>query len=680
MRYFRYFLFFILAGCRFHTVAQPETYEQHNARMSWWREARFGMFIHWGLYAIPAGEWKGKTGYGEWVRHSAEIPLNVYDQFQGKFNPVRFNADAWARTAREAGMKYLVITSKHHDGFCMFDTRQTGFSIMNTPFGRDVMKELSAACRKQGIRLCFYYSIMDWHHPDYLPRRDWEAMDRPADSASFDRYVAYMKAQLKELITQYGDIGVLWFDGEWENNWNETWGKELYTCVRGLRPDILVNNRVGTGRLDMEGLTREGAFGGDFGTPEQQIPATGIPGTDWETCMTMNDHWGYNKADKNYKPARELIRMLADIASKGGNFLLNVGPTAEGTMPTESLDRLKEIGKWMKVNGEAIYGTQASPFTDTPWGRCTMKKENDSVILYLHIFHWPTDGRLVVSGLLNDARTAALLPQPGRSLPVSRFDDALLIGVPYLPPDSNNTVIKLVLTGPLDLTNPPVIRADFDQFVDKLRIEIVSIQPGVEIRFTGDGTDPVDTSFLYTEPLEIRGTVTCKARCFRGGKAVSGTAARTFTQVIPYVARAVENPAAGIHYRYYEGTWDSLPDFDTLKVIREGSLPCFSFSPRASLERFGFSYTGYIRVPERNIYTFYTASDDGSRLYIDGKLVVDNDGLHSLLEKEGTIGLARGLHAIRVVFFEKTGSDELKVSVKSPILPKQPLPAVWLFH
>ncbi|MFH1161333.1 MAG: PA14 domain-containing protein [bacterium] len=240
--------------------------------------------------------------------------------------------------------------------------------------------------------------------------------------------------------------------------------------------------------------------------------------------------------------------------------------------------------------------------------------------------------------------------------------------------------VSFAQPGALDLTNPPVIKADFDQFIDKLKIELIVDRPNVEIRFTGDGSDPVDTSFLYTEPLEIRGAVTVKARCFRDGKPVSGTASRTFTMVLPYAAKAVGNPASGIRYQYFEGDWDSLPDFAKLIPVKWGTLPYFSFEPRNNPERFGVVYTGYIQVPERNVYTFYTDSDDGSRLYIGNKLVVDNDGLHGMREKEGTIGLAKGFHPVTITFFKKTGSDDLNVYVKSPTLQKQLLPQDWLFY
>jgi alpha-L-fucosidase len=376
------FLFILTINAQDFT---KETKQQHNARMKWWRDARFGLFIHWGLYSIPAGEWKGKTDYAEWIRNQAQIPVKIYDKFVSEFNPVKFNADRWVRLAKDAGMKYMVITSKHHDGFCLFNSKYTDFDIKSTPFKKDILKELSEACNKEGIKLCFYYSIMDWHNPDYLPRREWEKT-RSTKGADFNRYVEYMKNQLKELLTNYGNIGVLWFDGEWEDTWNDKRGVDLYNYVRSLQPNIIVNNRVGANRSGMDGFTEGGSFSGDFGTPEQQIPVTGLPGVDWESCMTMNDHWGYNKNDHNFKSSKEILQMLADIASKGGNYLLNIGPTAEGFFPPESVELLHKIGEWMKVNGESIYGTNASPFTKLDWGRCTQKNINGNTRGCIFIF------------------------------------------------------------------------------------------------------------------------------------------------------------------------------------------------------------------------------------------------------------------------------------------------------
>lgn len=428
---------------------EKETKAQRDQRMKWWREARFGMFIHWGLYAIPAGEWKGQTNHAEWIRHSAKIPLDVYNGFVKQFNPVRFNADQWVTMAKNAGVKYIVITSKHHDGFCLFDSKHTDYDVMSTPFKRDILKELSEACRRQGVVMCWYHSIMDWHHPDYLPRRPWEKGTRSEAGADFSRYVTYMKNQLRELVTNYGQIGVLWFDGEWEKTWTHDHGLALYDYMRSLDPKIIVNNRVDKGRQGMAGLTRSAEFAGDFGTPEQEIPATGLPGTDWETCMTMNDHWGYNKHDQKWKSSEDLIRKLADIASKGGNFLLNVGPTAEGLIPGPSVERMEAIGRWMKVNGESIYGTSASPFSKIAWGRCTQKSiAKDATRLYLHVFQWPTDGRLVVPGLKNKVRKSHLLADCGRTaLAVTGGPDGQIITIPKQATDPIDTVVVLDIEG-----------------------------------------------------------------------------------------------------------------------------------------------------------------------------------------------------------------------------------------
>jgi len=248
-----------------------ETPAQRDARLAWFREARFGMFIHWGLYSQAAGYWDGKptSGAGEWIMHDQAIPLSQYAKLVPEFDPEKFNAEDWVKTARQAGMKYIVITSKHHEGFAMWPTKSTDWCIASTPFKRDPLKELAVACKKEGIRLCFYHSIMDWHSPLYAPRKSWN--DIATNAPDFEAYDAYMKGQLKELLTGYGPIGLLWFDGNWENTWTRERGQDLYNYLRGIQPNLIINNRVGTGSW-ADWFKNPAAAGGDYGTPEQSIP------------------------------------------------------------------------------------------------------------------------------------------------------------------------------------------------------------------------------------------------------------------------------------------------------------------------------------------------------------------------------------------------------------------------
>jgi alpha-L-fucosidase len=648
--------------------------------MEWWREARFGLFIHWGLYAIPAGEWNGETGHAEWIRTTAQIPLKTYDKFVSQFNPVKFNADQWVTMAKNAGMKYIVITSKHHDGFCLFDSKLTEFDVMSTPFKRDIMKELSEACRKQGLKMCWYHSIMDWHHPDYLPRRDWEK-DRSTEGADFDRFRSYLKGQLKELVGNYGEIGVLWFDGEWENTWNHEYGKDLYHYVKGLQPNIIINNRVDKGRSGMAGLTQEGEFVGDFGTPEQEIPATGLPeGVDWETCMTMNDHWGYNKNDHNWKTIEDLLHKLADIASKGGNFLLNIGPTADGLFPQASIERLAQMGAWMKVNGESIYETQASPFKELAWGRCTRKALGSDTRLYLHVFQWPQEGQLVVPGIFNNVKQAYLMVQPNKKLTVKRNEDALVLTLPDQAPDAINSVVVLDIEGKPDINEPPVISAQNDIFINQMEVAIESDRENIDLHYTLDGSDPTVQSARVEQPLLIKQTMTISARSFRSGKPVSAVTRKIVRKVSPIPALSVSDTQPGLIYHYFYGDWSRLPDFSKLKPAKSGVSEAISIAMKDTADYYALEFTGYVAIPEDGIYTFYLASDDGSQLFLNDQLLIDNDGVHGVVVKTATTPLAGGLHKVRVTFFERSGGDDLSVSISGPDMKMKTIPADYLKH
>ncbi len=450
-------LLFVLTSVATSTSAvaeekwNDESAASRDARMQWWRDARFGMFIHWGLYAIPAGTWDGKQigGIGEWIMDRANIPVEDYEPLAGKFNPRKFDAAQWVSIAKDAGMKYMVITSKHHDGFCLFDSDATSYNVVDAaPYGRDLLKQLAAECDKQGLKFCVYYSIMDWHHPAQYRGSDKRYNPTKIHPEQKAEYIDFMKQQLKELM-EICDPHVLWFDGEWPAWYEEKDGREIYAYLRELKPEIIVNNRVGKGRKGMEGLNKgDQDYVGDFGTPEQQIPATGLPGVDWESCMTMNDTWGYKSYDDKWKSTEKLIRNLVDIASKGGNYLLNVGPTAEGLIPGPSVERLRGIGRWMQANGESVHATQASPFKSTPWGRCTRKAHADGVTLYLHVFQWPADGQLQVPGLKSKVKRAYLLAdQDKKALLVKVEDASVTVGLPSTAPDPVCTVVVLETAG-----------------------------------------------------------------------------------------------------------------------------------------------------------------------------------------------------------------------------------------
>ncbi len=340
--------------------------------MQWWREARFGMFVHFGLYSTLGGEWKGKlVGSHEWIRNNAKIPHEEYIRIADGFNPVALDVDGIVQMAKRAGQKYVVVTTKHHEGFSLWDSPSTTYDVMATPYRRDIMRQFADACRRHDMRLGWYYSIMDWYHPDYLPRRDWEARD--ASTADFSRYVAFMHAQLRELLTGYGRIDILWFDGQWEATWTRALAADVVRLCRALQPAVIINNRVGPGPVAGASATPDSAPLGDFSTPELEVPARGLPGQDWESCMTMNDNWGYAKDDDHWKSPAQLVALLVETASKGGNLLLNIGPMGDGRVPQPSVDALGAVGEWMRVNGDAIYATSAS-LVDTPACRTTTRE------------------------------------------------------------------------------------------------------------------------------------------------------------------------------------------------------------------------------------------------------------------------------------------------------------------
>ncbi|TFH46072.1 MAG: glycosyl hydrolase [Lysobacterales bacterium] len=412
------------------------TQEQHEVRLQWWNTARFGMFVHWGIYSVTGGEYGDKpiTNSAEWMMNKGKIPIAEYEKFADQFNPTQFDAQAFVKLAKDAGMRYLVITAKHHDGFSMFGSKCSPYNVVEaTPFKRDIMMELAHACRDQGLRFGFYYSqCQDWHHPGGMGN-NW---DKTIQRVSFDEYVRVKAApEVKQLLTEYGPIGIFWWDTP--RDMSEESFDSLHSLT-ALQPGIITNDRLGK---DHEG---------DYKTFERRIPRNAPPNQDWEVCMPISGSWGYKRSDRSFKSIPTLIRNLVDIASKGGNYLLNVSPTGEGTLLPESVERLKAIGQWMKVNSESIYDTTASPFTRLSWGRCTKKAYAGGSTLYLHVFDWPENGELLVPGLKNKVQQTYLMAD-WKALETRREVSGIVVSLPTTAPDEIDSVVVMKICGTLDV-------------------------------------------------------------------------------------------------------------------------------------------------------------------------------------------------------------------------------------
>ncbi len=430
-------------------------------KMKWYLHDRVGMFIHWGLYSL--------LGHGEWAMSRERISKEEYRQYFDNFNPRDYDPKKWAAMAKNAGIKYAIMTSKHHEGFCLFDSQYTDFKSTNTAFGRDAIREFLDAFREAGIKVGIYYSIIDWHHPDYpeygdmyAPMRDNEEYREREKEKNFDRYLEYMHAQVKELCTNYGKIDILWFDYAYDNMRGEKWqATKLVRMVKHYQPHIILNNRLEVSGNGFGSIVtaNHNEYSGDFVTPEQVIPPDGIRNVwnepvPWEACVTTNNHWGYCNKDYNFKSPELIIRKLVECTSKGGNMLINVGPDKDGIIPEKSAAIFDELGAWLRTNGESIYGCGYAGIEKPEYGRIT--KSCSGNVYYYHIFE-PVIGPVVLSGLPKDKIDTLELLINGRKLTlasswvVNNYKNMGFVTLgdneeyTYTLPDTRDTVIKVVL-------------------------------------------------------------------------------------------------------------------------------------------------------------------------------------------------------------------------------------------
>jgi alpha-L-fucosidase len=394
----------------------------------WFQDAKFGMFIHWGVYSV--------LGDGEWVMHNRRMTIAEYEKLAPKFNPTEFNAAEWVALAKEAGMRYITFTSKHHDGFAMWHTKQSRWNIVDaTPYGKDVIKMLADECHKQGIKLFLYHSHLDWHHPDYYPRgRTGQYSGRP-ESGNWYRYLDYLDAQLEELLTNYGPIAGIWFDGWWDKPDADWRLQKTYSLIHRLQPAALIGNNH----------HRRPFEGEDFQMFEKDLPGHNTAGFNaeaeignlpLETCDTINRSWGYNAKDNRYKSVRELIHYLVRAAGYNANFLLNVGPMPNGKIQPEFVERLRGMGQWLRENGDSIYGTRGGPIPPRPWGVTTRKGNK----VFVHVLDWP-DELLAIPDIPN-VKTAKAFPS-GTPVTMRRTEGGLLLRLPASLRNPIDTIVVL---------------------------------------------------------------------------------------------------------------------------------------------------------------------------------------------------------------------------------------------
>lgn len=673
----------------------------------WYQNAKFGIFIHWGVYSVPGYSPVGS--YAEWYQHSLRSDPNgpvakyqkekygdlTYYDLAKRFKAELFNPAAWAQLFQKAGAKYVVLTSKHHDGFCLWPSKEAdrdwGFPWNATEVGpkQDLIKELFTALRKTDVRPGLYYSLYEWYNPLYLK-----------DPKEF--VTRHAIPQLKDLITHYKPY-VLWTDGGWEQSdttWRATQFLSWLYNESPMKDSIVTYDRWGRGIRFHHG----GVY-----TPEYQ-PGLTFNDHYFEESQGMGYSYGYNRAEDawNYSSAQSLILELVDIVSRGGNFLLDIGPTADGKIPPIMQERLLEIGKWLSVNGDAIYGTR-------PWRQAVQwsvgnrhfkPKDKDSLLLkqtiapdpgyavkqvfftyknnslFCILPHYPDNGKVVIRGLHLEPDAAVTLLATQGSLSWSNDQDGLGITLPAFDPNKMEASAAYVIkiSGVPAFTNTPAIEVHYKEFTSDPLLRITSSTSGATIHYTTDGTIPGVNSPIYQMPFSVSRNTQVKAIAVHSGMTSSSVDSILVIKHAWLNSARVKGLVPGIHYSYYQSDKPSLSLFGETTPLKQGVTPVISLEKKERKEKFCFLFDGYIKAKKTAVYDFYLASDDGSDLWIDDVKVIDNDGDHNTAEESGKVALKKGYHKIMVRYFDSGGDNSLQVSLKIDGGKKEPITPSLLYH
>ncbi len=659
----------------------------------WFRDAKFGIFIHWGVYSVPAFTKKG--GYAEWYyRGYASKDSNsavwkyhknvwgenfTYQDFAPMFKAELFNPDEWASLFVNSGAKYIVLTSKHHDGFCLWPSKyKPGWNAMDVGPKRDLIGDLFTAVKKTNIKAGLYYSLPEWTNPIYK----WTFDNDPQKLRSY--IDDYMIPQIKELVDKYKPT-VFWSDGEWDFSSKVFRSEEIVAWLYNnpnLSKDFVVNDRWGSD-------TRF-RYGGFWATEYTKgLDNTEMP---WEECRGMGASFGYNRNENIYDYQRpdSLIQMLATLVSNGGNLLLNIGPNADGTIPVIMQERLLQIGEWLRLNGKAIYDTRKWVHSSENENvRYTVNKDNKFVSAIS--FNWP-------GPILKLTNVKAL---PGSKIYLSGIDtplkwkynteSGLTIEIPEkfrnsFPGYLGSAYTVIIENGESNIALKPIIIAkgkssvSKEAFMNSIKIEFTSKELNSKIYFTTDGTTPNQKSTLYKSPIILDKSATVKAASFVNGKVKSEIVKAEFIKQTPLPSYSIIGSENGLSYQIYKGSFDKLPDYSKIKPIKEGKTNSLDIHLENMKDEYSIRYLGYINIPTEDIYTFYLSSDDGSKVIIDDKFIVDNDGLHGagkIVEEQ--IALTKGFHKIEIQFFEKGGDEALDLEWSSSSIKKQSVPKEYYY-